>query len=240
MEKIRIVPEGDLAVLVEFENEISTECNHKVSTLNREIINANIIGVQETVPTFRSLLIYYDACVISYGRLVRTLKKLMKQKDVSGSRQQRIIRLPVCYGGKYGVDMADVCSHTGLTEDEVIKLHTEPDYLIYMLGFLPGFPYLGGLDKRLITPRLENPRTVIPAGAVGIGGEQTGVYPLASPGGWRLIGQTPVCLYDAERETPILYKAGDMIHFYAIGEEEYLGIEQQVREGSFPYESLYV
>ena len=117
--------------------------------------------------------------------------------------------------------MAAVCEHTGLSEQEVIRRHTENDYLIYMLGFLPGFPYLGGLPAELATPRLKDPRTAIPAGSVGIGGEQTGIYPIAAPGGWRLIGRTPLKLFDSNRSNPILYQAGDYIRFYPITEQQY-------------------
>ena len=135
--------------------------------------------------------------------------------------------IPVCYDGEFAPDMEDVCAHTGLQREQVIRLHTSRDYLIYMLGFLPGFPYLGGMDERIEAPRLETPRTLIPAGAVGIGGKQTGIYPLASPGGWRLIGRTPIKVYDPDREEPILYKSGDYIRFYPITEEEYKDIAQK-------------
>lgn len=133
------------------------------------------------------------------------------------------------YGGKYGEDLKDVAEINKLTEDEVIKIHSGTDYLIYMLGFLPGFAYLGGLDDRIKTPRLQNPRTKIHAGAVGIGGEQTGIYPLSSPGGWRLIGTTPVKPYDPERDEPILYSAGDYIRFVPIDKETFDDISAKVQ-----------
>ena len=124
--------------------------------------------------------------------------------------------------------MEDVCSLTGLSSDEVIKIHTSTDYLIYMLGFLPGFPYLGGMDKSIECPRLDTPRTLIPEGAVGIGGKQTGIYPLASPGGWRLIGRTPVKVYDPSRSEPILYKAGDYIRFRPITAAEFEAFDGKI------------
>ena len=133
--------------------------------------------------------------------------------------------IPVCYGGDFGPDLAFVAKHAGLTEAEVIRRHTGRDYRIYMLGFLPGFPYLGGLDPRLFTPRLQNPRTAIPAGSVGIGGEQTGIYPVASPGGWQLIGRTPLDLFDPER--PPRYAAGDCIRFTAITAEQFAKLAEK-------------
>lgn len=123
--------------------------------------------------------------------------------------------------------------HAGLTEEEVIEIHSSKDYLIYMLGFLPGFSYLGGLDERIHTPRLANPRIRIPAGSVGIGGSQTGIYPLDSPGGWQLLGMTPVKTYDPEREDPILFEAGDYIRFVPVSEEEYKQIKEQVENGTY-------
>jgi KipI family sensor histidine kinase inhibitor len=233
MSEIRILPAGDLALIVEFGNEISTECNNRVMQLYRNIKKDKVNGIAETVPAFRSLLIYYDPLKITYKKLCRYIKSASKEEEAAKEKVKRVIEIPVCYGGSYGEDLADVAIHAGMSEVQVIRLHSGTDYLIYMLGFIPGFPYLGGLDKRLETPRLPNPRTSIPAGSVGIGGEQTGVYPIASPGGWRLIGRTPLKLYDSNRKNPILYQAGDYIHFKPIDEEEFKQMEEQVRTGEY-------
>lgn len=178
------------------------------------------------------------------ARLLRSLADGLRGFDKEAQKAYKIARsgvgwgeesfnIPVCYGGEFGEDIAFVASHAGLTEQEVIDIHTGRDYLIFMLGFLPGFAYLGDMDKRLHTPRLSNPRTSIPAGSVGIGGEQTGIYPLASPGGWQLIGRTPVKPYDPTRAEPILYRAGDYIRFFAVDEQEYRRIEELVSRNEY-------
>ena len=151
----------------------------------------------------------------------------------AGTGRKKIFEIPVCYGGEYGPDIDNIASHAGLTQEEVIQIHSSRDYLIYMLGFLPGFCYLGGLDERIHTPRLSNPRLRIRAGSVGIGGSQTGIYPLDSPGGWQLMGMTPVKTYDPEREIPILVEAGNYIRFVPIDEEQYKQIQAQVEDGSY-------
>ncbi len=230
---IRFLPCGDSCLTVEFGNAIDAEINARVCTLARLLDEARIPGIRESVPTFRSLLISYDPLVLPYRRLVRALRPLLERCSASGRTAHRVIELPVCYGGAYGEDLPDVAAHAGLSCDEVIRLHSGTEYLIYMLGFLPGFAYLGGLDPKIATPRLTSPRTRIPAGSVGIGGSQTGVYPLDSPGGWRLIGSTPVRPYDPGRADPILYRAGDYIRFVPIDEAQYRTIQAQVDAGAY-------
>ncbi|NLG86950.1 MAG: 5-oxoprolinase subunit PxpB, partial [Firmicutes bacterium] len=163
------------------------------------------------------------------GRLLQLIEGLGKL-DLPAPE---ITVIPVCYGGKFGPDLDYVCEHTGLSAEEVIQLHTGTDYLIYMLGFTPGFSYLGGMDERLATPRLKTPRTHIPAGSTGIAGKQTGIYPIDSPGGWQLIGRTPLKLYDPFRDPPVLLKAGNYVRFTAITEDEYEEIAAQVAAGTY-------
>ncbi len=233
MDEIKILTEGDSSVLIEFGKEISPQINGRITTLVRMIKGQQIEGVTDLIPAFCSLLINYDPRVIRFEALKRRLEDLLKL-DVESTRSDiRIFEIPVCYGGTHGPDLENIARHGGLTEKEVIQIHASRDYLIYMLGFLPGFSYLGGLDERIHTPRLANPRIRIPAGSVGIGGSQTGIYPLDSPGGWQLLGMTPVKTYDPHREEPILFEAGDYIRFVPVSEKEYKEIKKQVDEGSY-------
>ncbi len=198
------LPNADTAVTVQFKKEISKEVNKKVTALADMIESGDIKGVIETVPTFTSLTVFYDCSVIRAAQLREIIAGLIESSSSGGKEKATVYHIPVCYDSKLALDMANVCEHTGLTAEEIIKIHTSSPYLIYMLGFLPGFAYLGGLDERIATPRLQSPRLEIFEGAVGIGGNQTGIYPIASPGGWQLIGKTPVKVFDIKREKPSL------------------------------------
>jgi KipI family sensor histidine kinase inhibitor len=233
MHKVRILTAGDSSLLVEFGHEISPEINRKISSTVQLMKEQHIEGIVDVIPTYCSLLVNYDPLVIDYKDMKKRLEALVKVDVKSGEGKKTIVEIPVCYGGEYGPDIANIAEHAGLTEEEVIKIHSSKDYLIYMLGFLPGFTYLGGLDERIHTPRLASPRIKIRAGSVGIGGSQTGIYPLDSPGGWQLMGMTPVKTYDPNREVPILVEAGQYIRFIPVDEAEYLRIKELVDRGEY-------
>ena len=233
MLKIEILTAGDSAILIEFGKEISPEINRKITAIVQLIKEQQIEGIVDTIPAFCSLLVNYDPRIISYEMIVERMRQLVKVDVMAEVGEKRIIEIPVCYGGEFGPDIDTVADNAKMSREEVIKLHSSKDYLIYMLGFLPGFSYLGGLDERLHTPRLANPRIKISAGSVGIGGSQTGIYPLDSPGGWQLIGLTPVKTYDPNRIVPILFEAGDYIRFIPIDETEFNRIKELVSRDEY-------
>lgn len=221
MTKPNILPVGDSALLLEFGQVIDPEIQARVSALDKILELFPHPAISEWVPTYRSLLVHYDPLQIAYDDLVAWLQSWLQQSVSQQGVNRRQVTIPVLYGGEGGADLETVATHNNLTPEAVIKLHQEPSYLVYMLGFLPGFPYLGGLDQRLVTPRLSTPRTHVPAGSVGIADRQTGIYPLTSPGGWQLIGRTPLKLYDPSRQQPFLLATGDELRFQAITQEEF-------------------
>ena len=219
---------GDRALVVEIGDVISPECNRRVNQLLDAIEAGGVRGVVDLVPTYRSLMVQYDPMLVSFedlrGAISEVGSKLKDRKAEGG----RLVEIPTLYGGEYGPDLEFVAEQAGLSVEDVVQLHSSVDYLVYMMGFTPGFPYLGGLPERLATPRLTTPRTVIPAGSAGIAESQTGVYPLDSPGGWQLIGRTPLKLFDVDRDPPSLIAAGDWVRFVPLGsEEEYRSIEDE-------------
>lgn len=230
MEQPEILRSGDCALVAEFGKEIDEHTNALVHALDRAVRDKGIFGVRECVPTFRSLTVLFDPMLISGDRLEKKLLRLCKTLSAETQTQKTVVEVPVLYNGE---DLQDVADYAKLSVEEVVRLHVSRDYRIYMLGFLPGFVYLGGMDERIFCPRLTTPRTRIHAGAVGIGGEQTGIYPLPSPGGWRLIGTTPVRPYDAARTPPVLFSAGEYIRFVPIDEPTFDEIQKQVNAGVY-------
>lgn len=223
----RILTSSDRSLCVEFGSVISEEIHKQVRAFALAVEAARLPAVTEVVGTYRSVTVHYRPEIMGYARLYEALSHILSGLNSSDLPPAGEIRLPVLYGGEFGPDLEHVAAHCGLSEAAVIALHTAPAYLVYMLGFLPGFCYLGGLDPRLNTPRLTAPRVSIPAGSVGIAGAQTGVYPLPSPGGWQIIGRTPLKLYDPHRPKPILLDAGMRLRFYPIDRTEY---ERLLRE----------
>jgi len=213
-----IKPAGDSALLISFGEAIDEGVNLRVHAIAKAIEKASPEWLVEVVPAYSSLAVIYDAKLIDFESVKRAVEGL----DVQTERVEgRLVEVPVVYGGEYGPDIEFVAKYNGLTVDEVIEIHSRPIYRVYFLGFLPGFAYLGGMDERIATPRLEKPRLKVPAGSVGIAGKQTGIYPLESPGGWRLIGRTPLKLFNPKKEPPTLLQPGDRVKFVPIDEEEF-------------------
>lgn len=228
------VPVGDQAISLQFTQEISLHVNDQVIKMAQWIRKLKLKGVIELVPSYTSLLIYYNPLVITYNEVIEQLHAYTNIDHELVTRQKRIITIPALYGGEYGPDLEDVAELHDLTVADVIKLHISVAYRVYMLGFSPGFPYLGGLPIALHTPRLPTPRTMIPAGSIGIAGSQTGIYSLSTPGGWRIIAHTPVPLFDLGNEKdPFLLQAGDSIRFLSVNIAEYREISEQIKQGLY-------
>lgn len=234
---------GDGALVIEFGNEISPTLAARAHGTANALESAGLPWLVEVLPSYRSVLVEFDPLLISPAAALEELQRIAQTaaaapmpgpvpdpaaRDASAEtngRQTDIVCIPVCYGGRFGPDLDDVAAHTGLSPNEVVAVHSEPLYLVYMIGFMLGFPYLGRMSPRLATPRLASPRTIVPAGSVGIAGSQTGVYPQASPGGWRLIGRTPLRLADPYADPPCLLRAGNRIRFVPVDESAYRAIE---------------
>jgi KipI family sensor histidine kinase inhibitor len=218
----RYLPVGDRAVLVEFGNAISLDINRHVHALDRAIAQQRLPGVEECVPTYRSLLVYYDPATLSYERLVFSLKDLeARLGEFHGPTPGQQVEVPVAYGGDYGPDLEYVARYHHLSQAEAIRLHSGRTYHVYMIGFLAGFPYLGEVTEEIATPRLSTPRLRVPAGSVGIADTQTGIYPCDAPGGWQIIGRTPSQFFSLENRPPALIRPGDTVKFRPVSRREF-------------------
>ena len=222
MKNVIYTAAGDQGIVMEFGKEINVETNKIIRGMVVKLRRKR--EVMELIPTFCSLLVIYDCNRTSFNKMRKLLEKELASLKITEEESYKVHIIPVCYEEPFNVDLQHVAEYAGISMSEVVELHSSREYLIYMLGFLPGFAYLGGLDKRIHCPRLDSPRVKIPAGSVGIGGEQTGIYPLDSPGGWQLIGRTPLQPYDPNRNPSILYEMGDYIRFKPISVEEYYEI----------------
>jgi inhibitor of KinA len=225
---MQIAPVGDRAIMITVGSSIDEATNLRVRSVVAALTTNQVAGVVDLVPAFASIVVHYDPMRVAgdlqvspYDRMVAQLETLLAGAAAPSVPIGRIVEIPVCYGGAFGPDLEDVAKRHELEAEDVVRIHAAGDYLVYMVGFMPGFAYLGGLSPNIATPRRLSPRTAVPAGTVGIGGDQTGVYPLESPGGWNLIGKTPLRIFNIQRAEPTLLAAGDRVRFRQISLSEF-------------------
>ena len=230
---MRFLPAGDLAVSAELGEEISAEVNTRVRALEYLVDQKALPGVVETVPSYRSLLVYYDPSVVGYDALCAQLAALAEQATTTAMPPAREVELPCCYEGELGTDLEAAAARLGLSVDELVRLHAGAEYLVYFIGFTPGLPYMTGAPERLTIPRLDTPRVKVPAGSVAIGATQCCIYSVESPGGFWLLGRTPVRLYDPDAAEPILLRPGDRVRFHQIDRREFDEVAARVAAGRF-------
>jgi inhibitor of KinA len=232
--KFTIEPLGDNSIIIDLGDDISREIQQKVKKVSSFFEENAFDWLIETVPGFTTVAVFYDPLKIKhatlpYEKVCDELAPLLEKLEIDQDAEPRIVEIPVCYGGEFGPDLEEVAERNGLTAEEVIDIHSNGEYIVYMIGFAPGFPYIGGMSDKIAAPRRKNPRLKIPAGSVGIAGKQTGVYPIETPGGWQLIGRTPRKLFLPDGETPSLLQAGDQIKFVPISEDEFQKWEEDDR-----------
>jgi inhibitor of KinA len=220
---------SDQSILVYFGQEISRRAHERVRKLLLLLEAEPLAGVRNLHPAYCSLLIKFDAVQLRHEEMVSRLQRYVERMKTAALPEPRLVEIPVCYGGEFGPDLEEVGALHGLTPKQVIELHSSTTYLVYFLGFAPGFAYLGELPDALVTPRLGTPRKRVPAGSVGIAGNQTGVYPFATPGGWRLLGRTPLAMFRADRAGLSLVATGDHVRFVPISAETFAATENACR-----------
>jgi inhibitor of KinA len=224
---------GDLAVSVEWAEEISVQVNTQVRALEYLIQQKAVPGVTETVPSFRALLVYYDPRVVDYDALCVTLTELASLSSTSVLPPARTVELPCCYDAELGLDLEAAARRLDMPVEEVVRLHAGSELLVYFIGFTPGLPYMTGMPERICLPRLATPRVKVPAGSVGIGGIQCCIYSVDSPGGYWILGRIPLRLYDPDAAEPILLRPGDHVRMRPIDRHEFDDIAARVARGSF-------
>ena len=230
--KVRFLSAGDRALVVEFGDRIDRALSNEVLRLDASVRSSRLPGLVETVPTFRSLMVHYDPVATTFADLERAITSLLDCQP--GPRAAATLwRVPVCYENSFAPDLGEVANRTGLAPNEVVARHSGTSYHVYMLGFLPGFPYLGDLPHELALPRRADPRLRVPAGSVSIATTLTAIYPYESPGGWHLIGATPVRLFDPARSRPALLEPGDEVQFQPIDPASFASIRKAVDSGSY-------
>jgi len=234
---LTLLPAGDAALVAELGDAIDPDLNDAVQALDAALAAAAPAGLVETVPTYRSLLVHYDPCLTDAETLGAQLRDLARGLDQAARAAGRRWFLPVCFGGDLGEDLGFVADRTGRTMNEVAALHCAADYRVYMLGFSPGFAYLGGLPAELHLPRRENPRLSTPAGSIMQGGAQAAVSPMVMPSGWHLLGQTPVRTFDLRRDRPFLLAPGDRLRFQAIDRDRFAALSALAEAGALMPES---
>ena len=227
---MKMVPLGDSALLIQFDTHITSAAHLKVRMLATFLQDYSFPGMVEFVPAFSTVTIYYNPVKRSFKEVCSEIERIAAGLEDIPAQSPRTVEIPVCYGEEFGPDLEFVAKHNGLTEEEVVKIHSETDYLVYMIGFAPGFPYLGGMSERIQAPRGPSPRLKIPAGSVGIAGMQTGVYPIETPGGWQLIGKTPEALFRPNERVPSLLQAGDIVRFHPISRREFEQWKERERQ----------
>jgi KipI family sensor histidine kinase inhibitor len=224
---VRFEFSSDQSLLVYFGHEITLQAHERVRRLLRLHELEPIAGIRNLHPAYCSLLVKFDALKLRHAQLEVILRKYLDRLEEVSLPEPRQVEIPVCYGGEYGPDLSDVAAMHGMTPAQAIELHTSTSYRVYFLGFVPGFAYLGELPEALVTPRLATPRRRVPAGSVGIAGSQTGVYPFATPGGWRLLGRTPMAMFRTDREALSLLSIGDRVRFTPISRERFAALESK-------------
>lgn len=226
LEEVQFHPLGDTAVILQFGEDITPEIQQSVFAVSAFLDEYSFEGLVEYVPAYTGITLFYNSLTIGYEEIILNLKQMLGEIEVGMSAVEgRLWDIPVYYGGEYGPDLDLVAAYCGISTDELISKHSEPRYLVYMIGFAPGFPYLGGMDATLQMPRRTQPRSLVPAGSVGIAGKQTGIYSIGTPGGWQIIGRTPIKLFDLNAANPTLLTAGDRLRFIPISKAEFERME---------------